>query len=183
MPWSRRCSSSPAVVNGSISNYRACAVSAADEELEPALAFLRELWALDHALASTSKRMHRRIGITAEQRMVLRFIGKSPGATAAELAALLRIEKSTLSYTLDRLEQRGLVTRSRDAVDARKSRIVLTAKGRTFDRPTVGTVERAVARALRAAKPREIEVVRSFLQKVVRNLEADEDVRRRSGRR
>jgi DNA-binding MarR family transcriptional regulator len=147
------------------------AVSAGADELEPALAFLRELWAVDHALASTSKRMHRRMGITAEQRMVLRFIGRSPGATAAELATLLRIEKSTLSYTLKRLEQRGLVRRSRDALDARKARILLTAKGRTFDRPTVGTVERAVARVLRETKPREILVVRSFLQKLVRNLE------------
>jgi MarR family transcriptional regulator, organic hydroperoxide resistance regulator len=142
-----------------------------EEALEPALVFLRELWALDHALASTSKRMHHRMGITAEQRMVLRFIGKSPGTTAADLAALLRIEKSTLSFTLKRLEQRGLVTRSRDAFDARKSRIALTMNGRAFDRRTVGTVERAVARVLGVTKPRELEVVRSFLQKLVRSLE------------
>ena len=56
------------------------------EKLEPALAFLRELWALDHALGSTSKRMFDRIGITAPQRMVLRFVGKYPGISATELA-------------------------------------------------------------------------------------------------
>jgi DNA-binding MarR family transcriptional regulator len=139
--------------------------------LEPALAFLRELWALEHALGSTSKRMHDQMGITAEQRMVLRFVGKSPRMTAGELAGLLHVEKSTLSLALKRLEEKGLVARSRDAMDARKSRVVLTKEGRKFDRPTVGTVERAVERALRATRSREIDIVRAFLQRLVRLLE------------
>ncbi len=141
--------------------------------LEPALAFLRELWALDHALGSTSKRMHDRMGITAEQRMLLRFVGKFPRMTAGELASMLHVEKSTLSLALKRLEGKGLVTRSRDTTDARKSRVVLTREGRKFDRPTVGTVERAVERALLATKPREIDAVRLFLQGLVRLLEED----------
>lgn len=142
-----------------------------EEPLEPALAFLRELWALDHALGSTSKRMHDRMGITAEQRMVLRFVGKSPRMTASELASILHVEKSTLSLALKRLEEKGLVARSRDATDARKSRVVLTREGRKFDRPTVGTVERAVERALRATKPRDVDAIRSFLQRLVDLLE------------
>lgn len=148
-----------------------------EEPLEPALAFLRELWALDHALGSTSKRMHDRMGITAEQRMVLRFLGKSPRMTAGELASMLHVEKSTLSLALKRLEEKGLVARSRDATDARKSRVVLTKEGRKFDRPTVGTVERAVERALQATKPRDIDAIRLFLQCLVRLLEDDSSER------
>lgn len=140
-------------------------------ELEPALAFLRELWALDHALGSTSKRMHDRMGITAQQRMVLRFIGKFPGITGAELAAMLHIEKSTLSLALKRLEEGGLVARDRDAADARKTHIVLTARGRRLDRPAVGTVEQAVTRALNGTSSRDVATVRSFLQRLVRLLE------------
>ena len=56
-----------------------------EKSLEPALAFLRELWALDHALGSTSKRMHDRMGITAQQRMFLRFVGKYPRITTGDL--------------------------------------------------------------------------------------------------
>ena len=138
---------------------------------EPALAFLRELWALDHALGSTSKRMHDRMGITAQQRMFLRFVGKYPQITAGDLAAILHVEKSTLSLALKRLEKRGLVARRRDSADARKAPIVLTAAGRAFDRPGPGTVERAVQGALRATKPRDVEVVRSFLQRLVLLLE------------
>lgn len=144
-----------------------------EKPLEPALAFLRELWALDHALGSTSKRMHDRMGITGEQRMVLRFVGKFPRMTAGELASMLHVEKSTLSLALKRLEEKGLVARPRDKADARKSRVVLTREGRKFDRPTVGTVERAVERALRATKPREVEAIRLFLRGLVRLLARD----------
>jgi DNA-binding MarR family transcriptional regulator len=140
--------------------------------LEPALVFLRELWALDHALGSTSKRMLARMGITAEQRMLLRFVGKFPEMTAGELAVLLHLEKSTLSLGLKRLEAKGLITRRRDDRDARKAHLALTRAGRKFDRPTVGTVERAVQRALGATKPRDVEIVRAFLQRLVTLLEA-----------
>ncbi len=139
-------------------------------DLEPALAFLRELWALNHALESTSKRMYDRMGITAQQRMVLRFVGKFPHVSAVELAVMLHVEKSTLSLALKRLEERGLVARRRDARDARKAHVVLTARGRRFDVPTVGTVERAVERALAATRPRDIETIRTFLQLLVRML-------------
>ena len=145
--------------------------------LEPALAFLRELWALDHALGSTSKLMHDRMGITAQQRMFLRFVGIYPQITAGDLAAILHVEKSTLSLALKRLEKRGLVARRHDTADARKAPIVLTAAGRAFDRPALGTVERAVRRALRATKPRDLEIVRSFLQRLVLLLEPGESAR------
>ncbi len=144
------------------------------EALEPALAFLRELWALDHALGSTSKRMHDRMGITAQQRMVLRFIGKYPSITGGELASILHVEKSTLSLALKRLEERGLVARRPHATDARKTLLVLTPEGRRYDKPTVGTVEKAVERALRATRPKDIEAIRSFLQRLVKLLEAGE---------
>lgn len=136
-------------------------------DLEPALAFLRELWALDHALGSLSKHMHDRFGVTSQQRMVLRFIGKFPNITAAELAAMLHVEKGTLSLALKRLEARKLLARRPDELDARKTRIVLTAEGQRFNRPFVGTVERAVERVLKETKPRDVDAIRTFLQRLV----------------
>jgi DNA-binding MarR family transcriptional regulator len=141
------------------------------DELEPALAFLRELWALNHALESTSRRMHDAMGITAQQRMLLRFVGKFPEQTASALAALLHIEKSTLSQSLKKLEARDLVATTRDANDARRTRVVLTARGKRFDRPQIGTVERAVARTLGATASRDRTAVRRFLQRLVASLE------------
>jgi DNA-binding MarR family transcriptional regulator len=145
-----------------------------ETRLTPALAFLRELWALDHTLGSTSKRMHDRMGITAQQRMFLRFVGKNPRISAGDLAAILHVERSTLSLALKRLEQRGLVARHRDKTDGRRTLIALTAAGRAYDRPALGTVERAVQRALRTTTPRDVEKVRAFLRRLVLLLEADD---------
>lgn len=141
------------------------------EKLEPALAFLRELWALDHALGSTSKRMLDRMGVTAPQRMVLRFVGKYPGISGTELAALLHLEKGTVSLALARLEKAGFIVRRPDEVDGRKARVVLTTRGREIDRPTVGTVERAVEQTLRRTRAQDVEVVRAFLRDLVRALQ------------
>lgn len=154
-----------------------------DKPLEPALAFLRELWALDHALGSTSKRMHDRMGITAQQRMFLRFVGKYPRINAGDLASILYVEKSTLSLALKRLEKRGLVACHRDNTDARRTLIELTAAGRAFNRPALGTVERAVRRALRTTTPRDVEAVRAFLQRLVLLLERGDSARPRSSKK
>ena len=46
-----------------------------------------------------------------------------------ELGSLLHVEKSNLSNLVDRLEQRGLVVRSRDPRDRRATRVSLTSEG------------------------------------------------------
>lgn len=47
----------------------------------------------------------------------------------SELGRILHVEKSGLSNLVDRLEQRGLLTRSGDPDDRRATRVTLTDKG------------------------------------------------------
>lgn len=49
----------------------------------------------------------------------------------SELGSVLRVEKSNLSNLVDRLEQRGLVTRHRDPEDRRATLVRLTDAGTT----------------------------------------------------
>jgi DNA-binding MarR family transcriptional regulator len=46
-----------------------------------------------------------------------------------ELGSVLHVEKSSLSNLVDRLEQRGLVVRTRDPHDRRATRVSLTGEG------------------------------------------------------
>ncbi|MET8676800.1 MarR family transcriptional regulator [Streptomyces sp. NPDC004647] len=46
-----------------------------------------------------------------------------------ELGGVLHVEKSNLSNLVDRLEQRGLVLRSRDPADRRATQVTLTDDG------------------------------------------------------
>ena len=154
-------------------------------ELGPTLEFLTLLWELDHELEATSSRMKIAYGLTAQQRMIVRILGRFPGLVAGQLADLLRIHPGTLSTALARLEKRGLVARRRDADDRRRVIIALTAKGRRFDIPMRSTVESAVAQVLAAISPRDMVVFKRCLRSLAEALHAgsDEGAARRSARR
>ena len=118
-------------------------------DLGPVLDFMSALWALDHALQSASKRMEARLGVTAPQRLVVRIVGRFPELSPGEVADILHLHPSTLTGILKRLEERSLLVRRPDPVDARRSLLRLTPKGRGVDAMRTGTVETAVRRALR----------------------------------
>lgn len=140
---------------------------------ELTLTFLRSLWALDHRLRSTSKRMERQLGITAPQRLVLRLLGHSPGLTPSQLADALHLDRGTLSGVLERLAERELVTRAPHPSDGRSVRLQLTARGRSFDREAPGTVEHCVRSALGGLSSARIRMVCQVLDAISRELEGD----------
>jgi DNA-binding MarR family transcriptional regulator len=124
---------------------------------------MRLLWALDHGLQSTSKRMEATLGVTGPQRLVLRIVGQFPGTSAGEVAAILHIHPSTLTGVLKRLQARGLIEREPDPSDARRSRLRLTAAGQTLNRVRAGTVEAGVRRVLAQVAPDKVAVVQEVL--------------------
>jgi len=109
---------------------------------------MRLIWALDHGLQSRSKRMQADLGLTGPQRVALRVLGRRPRISAGALADILRLHPSTLTGILHRLERQGLVRRTTDPADRRRTRLELTARGRELDVSTPGTVEAVVARVL-----------------------------------
>jgi len=117
---------------------------------DSALDFIRLLWKVDHELHSVSKRMVSRFGLTAPQRLAVRFIGREPGLTLGELAALLHLDPGTVTGIVQRLESARLVQRERAEVDTRRMHLALTAKGQTLNRRRKGTVEAAARRTLSA---------------------------------
>jgi DNA-binding MarR family transcriptional regulator len=112
------------------------------------LEFMRLLWAVDHGLQSTSKRMESSLGLTGPQRLVVRLVGRFPGIPAGKLAQILHVHPSTLTGVLKRLEKRGVLERKADPLDGRKALFALTEAGRALDVPSEGTVESAVQRVL-----------------------------------
>jgi MarR family transcriptional regulator, organic hydroperoxide resistance regulator len=116
--------------------------------LGTALDFLQHLWELNHALERRSLMMERTIGVTAQQRLFIRCLGKYPGMTASQLAGVLHLDRGTVSTALTRLTSKGLVTGTRDAADKRRVELRLTAKGKAIDRPDPRSVEHAVDRLL-----------------------------------
>lgn len=141
------------------------------DALEPTLSFMRTVWALNHAVEVTSKHMEHEFGLTVQQRMILRFLGKYPGLTAGKLASLLMVHKATVSAALKRLEARRLVRRVRDTNDQRRATLMLTAKGRALDVPATRTVESAVAHLLRVSTRRDLSAAQRVMRALVDALE------------
>ena len=137
------------------------------------LEFMRVLWAVDHALQSTSKWMEVRLGITGPQRLVIRMIGCFPGISAGALANLLHVHPSTLTGVLRRLSDRGAIRRSADPYDSRRALFWLTTRGRRVDRLRSGTVEAAITRALGRAPTRNVAAARGMLSRVARALDRE----------
>jgi DNA-binding MarR family transcriptional regulator len=138
----------------------------AESPLSPALDFLQRLWRLNHALEKLSSRMEKQLGITAQQRLIIRCCGKYPGLTAGQLASLLHVDPGTVSAALNRLESKQLLERRRDAHDGRRTLVCLTAAGRKLDRPIQGTVEHAVDRLLASVPPTDVAAAIGVIDKL-----------------
>ncbi|MCC6747462.1 MAG: winged helix-turn-helix transcriptional regulator [Deltaproteobacteria bacterium] len=124
------------------------------ESLAAAGELLRSLSRLNHAMERASRALERTAGVTAQQRVVIRWVGRFPGMTAGDLARQLSLDAGTVSAALGRLERRGLVERRRGKRDGRRVVLGLTAAGRAVDREVVGPVERS-AELLAATIPPE----------------------------
>jgi MarR family transcriptional regulator, organic hydroperoxide resistance regulator len=120
----------------------------AADELPDVLQFMQLLWAIVHALQTRSKAMSSSLGVTGPQRLVLRVVGLFPGVSPGRLASVLHLHPSTLTGVLQRLVAQGLLRRTVNSSDGRKSVLALTTKGARVNASRQGTVEAAVAAAL-----------------------------------
>ena len=137
-----------------------------DHDNDPALAFLRAIWDLDHRLQSQSKRMKQSTGVTGPQRFVLKMMLLSPETTASEIARKLFFHKSTVTVILRSLEKAKLVARTPSTSDKRSVVLTLTAKGRKIAEQRSGTVESLVRKALARLPAREVETARKVIEAV-----------------
>jgi DNA-binding MarR family transcriptional regulator len=135
------------------------------------LRFMRLLWAVSHALQRRSKRMSHDLGITGPQRLVLRVVGLLPGVSAGELAATLHVHPSTLTGVLQRLARQKLLDRIDDPRDRRRAVLRLTRAGVRANSIRIGTVESAIAEALKGVSAHDRSAARRALERIAEHLE------------
>jgi DNA-binding MarR family transcriptional regulator len=106
-------------------------------------------------------------GVGIGQWAVLLFLWSRDGVTQAELARVVAIEPPTMVRTVDRMVRDGLVTRKRDASDARVSRIFLTDRGRALRDELVPIAVAVNDTTLKRLTPSEGRTLRRLLAKLV----------------
>jgi len=95
-------------------------------------------------------------GVHAGQDYLIELLAEAEeGPTVGEIAERLGIEVPTVVRTVQRMEASGLVAKERDPRDRRRSRIVLTERGRAVEpavRAALRDIERTAMRGLSAAQ-------------------------------
>ena len=79
-----------------------------------------------------SSRHVRELGLTSAQFDIIATLGNTDGMSCKELGAKTLITKGTMTGVLDRLEQKGLVTRRDSPTDGRSWTTKLTRKGQAL---------------------------------------------------
>lgn len=136
---------------------------------------MKLLWAVAHGLEATSSKMHAELGVTGPQRLVLRLIAHFGVATPGDLAETLHVHPSSLTGSLRRLEEAGLIRRKRDPRDGRRAILALTPRGRALNEQKRGTVEGSVQRTLKSLPQEQVAAARKVLKVLARELGVDVD--------
>jgi DNA-binding MarR family transcriptional regulator len=122
-----------------------------------------------HALRKAFDRLAVGLGVTRAQWKVLFKLTRSPGLRQVELADILDLEPITLCRIVDRLEESGLVERSRDPEDRRAWRLHVTAKAQPLIEKLQAVGAELVDRTFAGIDPEEIEIARRVLAQAREN--------------
>jgi MarR family transcriptional regulator, lower aerobic nicotinate degradation pathway regulator len=95
-------------------------------ELSRALNALRRMV---RGLRSAAEAVERELNVSAAQLFVLRELGQVPDQSVKDLAAVTLTTHSTVSQVVSQLLSKGLVSRTRDEGDGRRSVLRLTRQG------------------------------------------------------
>jgi DNA-binding MarR family transcriptional regulator len=127
------------------------------------------------SVARTARRMRQEVGgeLTSTQVAALATLERHGPLTPSELAARERIQRPTATRIIARLEQRGLVVRTRDPEDGRCSVIAPTPEGRTLMAEQRSRKTAYLARRLRELTPEEREVLARAARLLDRMLDED----------
>lgn len=109
------------------------------------------------------------LGLTGRQGAVLMNCVRGEANTPAELAAFNALDISSMSRMLDRLEKKGLITRSRNGKDRRQVTVKATPKGRALLRKATPIAAQVAMNAWRNVTEQEKKVLHDIVYKILRN--------------
>jgi DNA-binding MarR family transcriptional regulator len=103
--------------------------------------------------------------ITAADHAILRCVAQR-SATSTEIARMLGLTKQAIGKTVNALERRGFVARSRSAVDLRAQVVSMTDKGRLLVERSIRVAEALDARARETLGARDLALLKALLVRV-----------------
>ena len=137
---------------------------------EPMLIALRRVM---RAVDLHSRKLMQSHGLTGPQALVLQAAVKGGGLSAGELANRVSLSQATVTDILNRLEQRGLLTRARSESDRRKVVVRATPVGDKVISAAPPLLQETFVRRFGDLKPWEQMLLLSSLQRIAELMDAE----------
>ncbi len=112
-------------------------------------------------------------GLRVPEWRALAAIYSQQSCTMSELAELASIDRTTLTRTVDRMQEAGWLSRSADGEDMRITRLALTAAGERLFARVWPTVARLNDAALAGVPPAMVDRLRATLAQMKTNLDEE----------
>jgi DNA-binding MarR family transcriptional regulator len=125
------------------------------------------------AFRLSARAVEGRLGISAAQLFVLHQLKDADASSIDELAARTLTHQSSVSVVVGRLAKRGLVIRRTGAVDARRTEIALTSRGRALLRAAPEVIQERLIGVLGRFRPAHLRTMARQLGTLVRALEIE----------
>ncbi len=106
-------------------------------------------------------------GITPGQYGVLACLWKDETLSPKEIATILRVENSTISGVLDRMQKRGLIDRVLNPNNRRSITVKATKEGMALKEPVMKTIDELNDLVLRDFSPQEREEFISYIKRII----------------
>jgi DNA-binding MarR family transcriptional regulator len=105
--------------------------------------------------------------LTPVQYAALAAVGANPGVDQVTLAGLIALDRTTITGVVDRLVQKGLITRQESSRDRRARELTMTVAGRRILRGMTPAVDGAQRLMLRGLSDKEAKDLLRLLQKAI----------------
>lgn len=131
----------------------------------------------DHQVHKLMGRMLKRYDVSPMQCRTLMFLHDAEDSVNQKtLERHLMIKPSTVNGIVDRLEEKGMVTRTASRTDGRCRILALTAQGKQFYDRFIAIVHEVNDRLEKGFSPEEIRLLTSLLLRVAKNLSEEDEV-------
>ncbi|MBT0663202.1 MarR family transcriptional regulator [Geobacter pelophilus] len=119
-----------------------------------------------------SKKVEKETGLTGPQVWAIKVIFESAPVRVSDLAKMMYLHPATTVGILDRLEKRGLITRTRSSGDRRVVEVTLTDEGRELVETSPEVASNKITHGLESLNLPELTIIYHGLDKLTQILDA-----------
>jgi MarR family transcriptional regulator, organic hydroperoxide resistance regulator len=145
-------------------------VMSRDTEIYETMQFLRRIF---KALQDYSQEVSSSFGISGPQLWALKILSQEGGLNLGHLSSKMYLRPSTVTGVIDRLENKGLVVRTRDPDDRRVVKVKLTPAGEDQVKKAPNPVQGKMIYGLRKLNKNELNVIHESVKRLTVIAEAE----------